>query len=426
MEQLAELLTTPPTARRVNQFRAYYDGDHPTRLSERQREFLNGSRPFAINYCRLVVDAVVERLKVIGFADAAPTTQAWLHQLWQQTRLDAISKTVHLATVRDGEAFLMLDYDALAGHPRFHVNFMDDGTSGVQMWYDADGNAQYALKRWRTADAQRATLYYPDRIERYILSADDTDWQPYTADGAPFPIPWVDASGTPLGIPVIHFRNRDQGFVRGTSELVDMLPLQDALNKTLLDLIAVADKNAFPLFVASGFQVPEDMSIAPGSLIQIPAQLDGTPEFKVIAGAALHNFIEVLQHLVMEIARVSSTPLSRFQASGQVAAEGTLKQQEAGLIAKVEHKQVTLGNAWEDAMQYAIRLQNTFGSRMYTPPATLSTLWTPAAPRSEQDHLQLLLLKAQLGVPVDVLLAEAGYAATEQSTIPDPDLEMAE
>lgn len=112
---------------------------------------------------------------------------------------------------------------------------------------------------------------------------------------------------------------------------------------------------------------------------------------------------------MLEIARISSTPLSRFQVSGQVAAEGTLKQQEAGLIAKVEHKQVTFGNAWEDAMRLAIRLQNTFGAARYPADLPLSTLWSPAATRSERDHLETLLLKAQLGVPAETLLAEAGY-----------------
>jgi hypothetical protein len=107
---------------------------------------------------------------------------------------------------------------------------------------------------------------------------------------------------------------------------------------------------------------------------------------------------------------VSSTPLSRFQVSGQVAAEGTLKQQDAGLVAKVEHKQVTFGNAWEDAMRMAIRLQNTFGAARYDDALPLETLWKPAAPRSEHDQLETLLLKAQLGVPAAILLAEAGYS----------------
>lgn len=391
--------------------RDYYRGDHPTSLSDRQRQFLGmrGKVNFCANYCRLVVDAVAERLKVVGFEATDSALKGWLWELWNTARLDALSQRLHLAAVRDGEAYLVLDFDSQADRPRFTLQLADDGSGGISVGYDDEGNMAYAAKRWWSEGpngqaVRRMTLYYPDRIEKYISHSAAPYWQPYHAAGESFPIAWVDHFGDPLGLPVIAFTNRD-----GDSELTDVIPLQDALNKTLLDLIAVADTNAFPLLVAQGFEVPSDLIIGPGSLIQIPPSMDGQSDFRMVAGANLQNFIALLQSLVMEVARVSSTPLSRFQASGQVAAEGTLKQQEAGLISKVEQKQVIFGNAWEDAMRLAIRLQNTFGVLPLEESAELSTLWSPAAPRSEADQLQVLLLKAQLGVPAATLLAEAGY-----------------
>ena len=395
--------------------RDYYNGDHPTLLTDRQREFLHHRRrlKFAMNYCRLVIDAVVERLAVTGFQSEDDRAQKWLASLWRAARLDAISKAVHLAAVRDGESYIIVDYDPLNERPRFSLNMADDGAGGVSMQYGADGNPVYAAKRW-TVDGgpgagitRRLNLYYPDRIEKYVSTTAAPFWQPLRDE--PFPLPWLDRFGDPLGIPVIHFRNRDMGTPQGNSEITDVIPLQDALNKSLIDLIAVADTNAFPLLVAMGFEVPEAFTISPGALVQIPPSLDANTDFKMLPGADLSNFLGVLEHLVMEIARVSSTPLSRFQVSGQVAAEGTLKQQDAGLVAKVEHKQVSFGNAWEDAMRMAIRVQNSFGAARYDDRSPLETLWRPAAPRSERDQLEVLLLKAQLGVPADILLAEAGY-----------------
>jgi len=400
--------------------RDYYNGEHPTLLTDRQREFLHhkGRLKFSINYCRLVVDAVVERLHITGFASPDTRNKQWLWNLWNAARLDALSAAVHLAAVRDGEAFLMVDYPD--DSPRFMLNLADDGGGGVVMHYDADGQARYAAKRW-TVDSgtgagmvRRMNLYYPDRIEKYHSTTAAPYWQPHRQPDEPFPLPWLDRNGAPLGIPVIHFRNREQS----GSELLDVIPLQDALNKSLIDLIAAADTNAFPLLVALGFQVPDEFSITPGALVQVPPSIDGSTDFKMVAGADLGNLIAVLEHLVLQIARVSSTPLSRFQVSGQLAAEGTLKQQEAGLIAKVEHKQLAFGNAWEDAMRLALRLQNAFGASRYDAAAPIETLWQPAAPRSEAEHLQILLLKAQLGVPLAVLLAEAGYAASSSKDSP--------
>jgi len=413
LETLArlEVLTQAQRERQrtVALVRDYYDGDHPTFLTARQREFLHQRDRFCMNYCRLVIDAPAERLTVTGFQTDDPKTGAWLWKLWKAARLDATSKALHLAALRDGEAFLLVDYDAEADRPRFTLHFADDGSGGMSMHYDDDWQPEYAMKRW-TVDSgngagrvRRLNLYYPDRVEKYISTSAAPHWQPYAVE------PWVDSKGQPLGLPVIHFRNRDQGTPWGVSEIQDVIPLQDALNKTLIDILAVADTNAFPMLVALGFELPEEFTVAPGALIQVPPSLDGRSDFKVVPGADVGNLLELLQHLVMEIARVSSTPLSRLQLSGQVAAEGTLKQQDAGLIAKVEHKQVTFGNAWEDAMRLARRLQNTFGVTRMDENAALETLWSPAAPRSELEQLQMLLLKAQLGVPVETLLAEAGY-----------------
>lgn len=420
-ETLARLEMLHEAARAHQQMiataRDYYNGDQPTQLTERQRQFLHHRQQlkFCMNYCRLVIDAPAERLRVTAFQTPDPKISAWLAQLWNAARLDALSSAIHLATIRDGEAYLMVDYDPENERPRFALNLADDGEGGVTLHYSDQWEPLYAVKRWRVDSGagagrvRRMTVYYPDRVEKYISTTTAPYWQPYRVPGEAFPLPWLDRAGKPLGLPIIPFRNRDQGTPWGMSEIQDVIPLQDALNKTLIDLIAVADTNAFPLLVALGFELPDALTISPGALIQVPPSVDGRSDFKVIPGADLTNFIAVLQHLVMEIARISSTPLSRFQVSGQVAAEGTLKQQEAGLIAKVEHKQVAFGNAWEDAMRLALRVQNTFGALQLDAATPLETLWSPAAPRSEIEQLQLLLLKAQLGVPVERLLAEAGY-----------------
>ena len=67
-------------------------------------------------------------------------------------------------------------------------------------------------------------------------------WEPYRDNGdATWPLPWVDAKGAPLGIPVIEFANP------AGSEIDQIIGLQNALNKTWLDLIAAADASGFPI-----------------------------------------------------------------------------------------------------------------------------------------------------------------------------------
>src|SRR5262245_59553592 len=69
----------------------YYSGDHvlpraPEGAAEAFRRFLRISRT---NWCRLVVDAVAERLRVAGFrfGDDAVSENAWL--IWQDNDMDA-------------------------------------------------------------------------------------------------------------------------------------------------------------------------------------------------------------------------------------------------------------------------------------------------------------------------------------------------
>jgi hypothetical protein len=60
-------------AARVRALRAYYSGEHPVMLTNRQQEFLGPlvdgeSFTFAHNLVRVVVNTLAERLSVSGFA----------------------------------------------------------------------------------------------------------------------------------------------------------------------------------------------------------------------------------------------------------------------------------------------------------------------------------------------------------------------
>jgi len=109
---------------------------------------------------------------------------------------------------------------------------------------------------------------------------------------------------------------------------------------------------------------------------------------------------------------VSRTPVSYFQVSGQRPAEGTLKQEESGLVGKARTRQVSLGNAWEDALGLGRRLWNTFGTGpTLDETVPISTVWKDAETRNDQLLLETLKIKSELGVPKEQLWAEMGYNA---------------
>jgi len=430
--------------RNYDMYREYYDGEHATQLTDRQREYLQvkSGQEFNTNYCPIVVDAVAERLIVTGFdtneesqedegEESTRMTQAetfW--EWWTRNRMDALQRIVHTSAGRDGDTYLIVSWDDERDRPVFTPEMAYDGHQGVKIHYSQEkrGLVECASKRWRIergGDAgymRRLNMYYPNRVEKYISDSrdDDGNWREYVEEGEEDHVKWwTDTgleNGAALGVPVFHFKAADWGYDYGKSDLHDIIPVQNALNKSVIDLLAAADTTGFRIFTMIGVD-PSNLTIAPGmwSSSMKPPGGEGGASIGHIPGENLAPMIELKDSFVSEIARISRTPLSYFQASGQRAAEGTLKQQESGLVAKVSDRQVSYGNAWEDAMEMARRLSNAFGSGPeMSEDIAISTLWADAQVRNEKDHIETIGLKVEkLGIPTTIAWQEAGYSPAE-------------
>jgi len=414
--------------------RNYYDGDQHVKLTQRQKEYLGfvDSGRFAINYCATVVNAVWEKLIIAALAskDEAFSEAAW--GWWQRNRMDEKQDGVHRGAVRDGEYFVIVDLDdelqpRLTPHPRY-TDPQSGGTGfGCKAHYPEDQTSmpmEYATKRWtekvilengKRETRQRLTVYYPNQVRKYRQAAysGESGWVQHSDEGdTSWPIPWVDARGKPLGIPVVHFRNPD-----GKSEIWDAIPPQDAVNKTAVDILAAADAAGFPIRIAQGFSATTDgkppdsdgdnyLELTPGCWIEIPKDAKAT----LLEGMDLTPLIAALDGWIAKLAQVTGTPMNRFQITRQIAAEGTLKQQESVLLSKVRVRQTRFGNSWEDVLYMARRLANTTNAGL-NEDALLEVEWTPAATRDEKTHIETLGLKhSELSVPLEMLWAEAGYS----------------
>ena len=401
--------------------RDYYKGDQNVPLTDRQKAFLGFNAPesrFAFNYCAIVVNAVSERMIVERFSTDTnnEALEQWAKDLWRANRMDQHQQDTHQGAVCDSEYFLIVDWDEenerprLLPHPRYTDPTVDGDGFGCKAHYVDDDPIQpmrYASKRWtettwegpKRVTTQRMNLYYPDRVEWYALAGGGgtTDWvleriEPWTVgkvapgayddDGN-----WIpNESAEPRGIPVFHYINSDE-----QSELWDAIPIQDAINKTALDILGAADSAGFPILVAKGWTPTTDdkapatdgsnyLKIHPGMILG-PVPVDG--DVSRIEPTNLEPMLNTLDSLIFKLAQVTGTPMTRFMTSKQVAAEGTLKQQEEPLIAKIRVKQVPFGNAWEDAMSMARRLDNEFGHKGLDENALFETEWEPAQTRDE-------------------------------------------
>lgn len=438
-------------------FRAYYDGDHPVLLTDRQKEYLGelmGDDQFVFchNVVRTVVDTLRERLSVEGFTvnganasdvvtDAADPEEAETPQAdaelagllwhwWKRGRLDSKQITLYRRAIRDGRAFVIVSWDNQHNRPEFQIHRADDGRAGVTLHRDPSDEEQilFACRYFYTWDPltpgrsgiERKTVYLPDSIRKYINA--EGDWQPFLDPGDPsWPLPWTDERGQPLGVPVVAFDNP------GGSEIEQLLGLQNGLNKSWLDVLAAADAQGFPLLVA---EYPEEDG--PGFGTEEEAAVDEADEFQVgpgriidmfggtlkrIESGDLNGMINLIWTLIAAISGVSRTPQYYLRPIGgaDVPSGEALKQLESGLINRAQERQLVFGQAWEDVFALATRLAETFGTDAL--PAVVDpdvgVHWADAEVRQESIQAQAAQIHDALGVPKPAIWRKLGYAPEE-------------
>lgn len=428
----------------VRTVRDYARGEQPTYLTDRQKEFLglkakDANYLYAHNMCQLVIDAVAERLSVAGFdlaqevalsADTDPSL--WAMIWWEANHMDAGEDTVYSDALRDGASYLIVDWDAVNQAPRWSLNEVWDSASGVKYQADPDtGSALFAVKKWQVYDPYntanngrtRMTLYFPERVEKYIsvqganAGIGGTQWEPYKdAPTEPWPIPWVDRAGMPLGLAVFEFENP------GGSEIAQLLPIQDMLNKADLDLIAATDTAGFRILSVSG--VPpqigttgeeEALTLSPGRLLRFT---DPNARLNALEAADPGAMISSSKYWVETAAAITRTPQYLFHPSGADQPSGeSLKQQEIGLVFKCERRQGSWGNIWENLIALSVRLYNLYGGgSIETVP--VSCQWKPAQlptdPVAEQAaESTVLKTYVDAGVPLVTAARKLGWTEEE-------------
>jgi len=306
----------------------------------------------ADNWCQLVVDASVERLKVEGFrfgpvGDEADD-EAW--QLWQANYLDADQALAYTEACKVGLAYLLvLPSNGDPQTPRITVE------SPLQViTYNSPENRrerEAALKRWTDDDGtSRAVLYTPEAFYTLTRQKNRKTW--VEEDRVPNPIGIV---------PVVPMLNNPTLMGHGISDLNVVVPLQDAVNKLLADLLVNSEYTAFPQRFATGLEIPTDPETGRpldrerflSSVSRLWVAEDKDVSFGQLPEGG-GGYVEWIEALIQHIAAQTRTPPHYLLgSSGNFPSGESLKATETGLVAKVRRKQTTFGEAWEEAMRLA-------------------------------------------------------------------------
>ena len=391
--------------------RQYYGGDHDTAITDRLKKFLPPRLQFRDNFMNVVVDSLAERLSVLGFEIEDETISEWVSELWGRNRMDYIQNVVHTETVMLGDSYLLCDWDDKNQRPRWTHQMAE---MIVPHYNENTREIDWASKKWiqrpRIGDEPetRLNLYYPDRVEKFV--ARGGVWARYSELEEPWPVPWVNNSGEPIGVPLIHFRNRPMGGDFGQSEIINVIPMQDLLNKSLIDLTMILDTLAFPQrYTLNVNHGSSRLDILPGSVTEFHSEYDGGSVGQWNA-ATVDGPLKSIEALVQHIAGTTRTPQHLFQIVGGMPSGEALKTAESGLVNKAKQRQVNFGNSWEDALMMAMRVQAAFGTALADiEEGSIQTTWDDPETRNELAHMDSLKAKMELGITKHQIWREMGY-----------------
>lgn len=410
-------------------YKDYYDGEHKLTFATAKfrNAFGNLFQAFSDNLMPAVVDALADRLQIEGFQVEEGDEQAGeiVAEIWKKNRMDRRAGEAHLEALTMGDSYVIVWPDA-DGNPTIYPQ--KAGYMTVEYDPENPGNILWASKLWQLSDKTlRLNLYFPDRIEKYktlrsmtSLPTKEDSFVQYIADGEEWPLP------NPYGkVPVFHFANNASVGDFGKSELKDVIPLQNALNKTITDMLVAQEFVALPQRWATGLEVeidettgkPRTTPFIPG-VDRIWAVGDKDVTFGEFSPASLEQFLAVQESFRTEIARISGTPFHYMSlTTGDFPSGEALKTSEQRFLSKVKDRMSAFGNAWEDVMTFACKIAGVED-------ASFSTQWKDPAPKSELEHMNALALKAEkLGIPQEQLWKEAGYTDEEIKVMKDGEAE---
>ena len=386
----------------------YYRGDHPFNFSSEKftTQFADRLRSFRDNLCKTCVRAPADRLEVIGFAtDQKSEIYKLSWEAWKRSQMPRITKRIHRDAFKTGDAFVVVWVDD-AGAARIYPQDVRNCT----VFYDLEtGTVEVGAKLWRGNDGfVYLTLYFRDRIEKYITKAKQSGGNiPSTADA--FIKRIVPGEAWPLAnsidtCPMFHFG------LEG-SILDDVIPLNDALNKSIADMLVSSEANSLRQRWASGiaFEInPETgKQIIPfEAAAQWFASNDAEAKFGQFAEGNLKLYMEIANDFRNEIANVAGIPQYYFRLDGGTMPSGeALRKAESRFTALISDAQLDFGETWAQVMKFALAIDGTaIGQDLQ-----FETQWTPADPMSENELVDLAIKKKNVGVSTTVALSEIGY-----------------
>ena len=337
----------------------YYDGDQPLMYTaKRMRDLFAdlGMSIFVENWCAVVIDAANDRINLASVSVKDGVANTSLEETWQTMEVGLEADDIHEAALVIGESYLIIwpneetKVDIFYNDPRL-----------VHLFYEGSNprKKRYGAKWWVDgANHIRITLYYPDKLQYYrsdkvaanVSSVES--FQPYNPDD----IEGSEEAENPYGeIPIFHFRT-ERRKVKG--DLVNVVPLQNGINKLLTDMMVAAEFGAFKQRYIVSHADTASLKNAPNEVWEIPAA-DGVGERTQVGEfevTELENYIKAMDQMITSAAIISRTPKHYLMTQGGDPSGEALITMEAPLVKRCNDHIGKFTPVWKEAVKFILKI----------------------------------------------------------------------
>lgn len=378
-------------------------------------------RRLAVNFPRLAVLALSERMRLSGIVDngrpARPLgSDVPAEQLWEaMTDAGLMDSAACIITDRlyYGTAYATVwatEYRRLtitADNPQTMVHASDPATNEVE----------YAVRAWSAGNTARSVLYEPDAVTIYR--------QPNTTE----PVPssgWIAERvlDNPLGVvPVVPFVRRISASdsPTGDSVVADVLDLSDAVGKLLADAMVTSEFYARPRRWATGLEIEyadDGTAIDPFGNSRLLQSEAPETRFGQFDGARADGYTDLVATMTQQIGALTGLPATYLGLHGDqpASAEG-VKAAEVQLTMRARSEAVRMKRAWCDVAWLSAAVLD--GAPVV--PADrhrYEVTWESPEVRTQAQAADAAAKLRGIGVPLAALLVDPlGYSPTEVAAI---------
>lgn len=377
----------------------YYEGLH--RLESLGLAIPDEIKRFTVcvNWPRTTVEAVANRLDVVGFRmPGTDSADEYLWDVWQYNNMDERQTFVHTESLALARSYVAVGTNDL--DPEYPLITVESPMEMVAVRDPRTHRVSSALRMYAGPDGEdtRATLYLPNKTR--WLRFDDGDW-----------VDEFEPDEHNLGaVPIVPFVNRARptrqkadSVLEGVSEMADVIPISDSASRALTNAQLAQETHAVPargvLGATKGDFVDQNGNPLPAWQAYFSSVWAlGNKDAKTFQFDAsdMRNFETMINLYGRLAASVTSLSPDTFGLSSNnpPSAEG-YRAGETPAVKNAERKQSAFGAPWESVQRLVMRFKTGEWS---ADARRMETLWRDAGTPTVSQMTDAIAKRYQAGL----------------------------